>query len=421
MKIVISQGRILDPMQVMDRVGDLVIEDGIITRISEPGTETGDIVRNAEGLLVTPGFIDMHTHLREPGFEYKEDIASGTQAAAAGGFTAVCCMPNTNPAIDNVAVVTHILERARHASARVHPIAALTKNNEGEVLAEIKDLLDAGAVGISDDAFPIQNAEMMRRGMEYCRQFDAPLMTHNEEKTLSEGGSMNEGYYSTVMGLPGIPAVSENIAAARNIMLADLTGCKLHLLHVSTAGTVELLRLAKANGLPVTGETAPHYFTLTDAACRNYDTNAKMNPPLRTERDVQAIREGLADHTLDAIATDHAPHTPNEKEQEFDRAPFGVIGLETAFALTYTHLVLPGVITLNEMIRKMSTAPARILGLRAGTLKPGSIADISIFDPEARWTVNSADFCSRSRNTPFEGHTLQGKAVFTIVGGRIIG
>lgn len=421
MKLILSGGRILDPSQNIDREGDLVIEDGKIAGIVAPGSAMGDIVRDVRGKLVTPGLIDIHVHLREPGFEYKEDIESGTRAAAAGGFTAVCCMPNTNPAIDTAAVVRQIIERAKEVgSARVYPIGALTRHMAGDQLSEIADLKAAGAVAISDDAFPVQNAETMRRGMEYCAQFGLVLMAHNEEQSLTHGGAMNEGYMATVMGVPGIPAVAEDIAAARNILLAKLTGCRLHLLHISTAGTVKLLQRAKAEGLSVTGETCPHYWALTDAACEGFNTNAKMNPPLRTADDNEAIKRGLADGTIDAIATDHAPHAPYEKEQEFDRAPFGILGLETAFALTYTHLVRLGLLSLHEAIAKMSTIPARLLGLPGGTLATGAPADVSVLDLEATWTVDPTTFRSKSRNTPFTGWELQGKAVFTVVGGRVV-
>jgi dihydroorotase len=421
MRLVLSGGRILDPAQGLDREGDLVIEDGVVAEIAETGAAQGDVVRDVRGLVVTPGFIDLHVHLREPGFEYKEDIESGTRAAAAGGFTAVCCMPNTNPAIDSAAVVRQIIERAAQVgSARVYPIAALTRGMGGDQLTEVADLRDAGAVAVSDDAFPIQNAETMRHGMEYCAQFGMTLMTHNEDKALTQGGAMNEGYTATMMGVPGIPRASEDIAAARNILLAKLTGCRLHLLHISTAGTVELLRRAKSDGIAVTGETCPHYWALTDAACEGYDTNAKMNPPLRTAEDAEGIRKGLADGTIDAISTDHAPHARYEKEAEFDKAPFGILGLETAFGLTYTHLVMPGLLSLADAVAKLTIAPARALGLPGGTLALGSPADVTVLDIDAMWTVDPTVFRSKSRNTPFGGSELQGRAVFTVVGGRVV-
>lgn len=423
MKLILTGGRIVDPSQDIDRVADLVIEDGKISGIVDTGSadEKDAEVRNVRGQVVTPGLIDIHVHLREPGFEYKEDIESGTRAAAAGGFTAVCCMPNTSPSIDTAAVVRQIIERAEQVgAARVYPIGALTRNMAGDQLAEIADLKAAGACAISDDAFPIQNAETMRRGMEYCAQFGIVLMTHNEDKALTVGGAMNEGYIATVMGLPGIPRVAEDIAVARNILLAELTGCKLHLLHMSTGRSVDILRNAKMRGIAVTGETAPHYWATTDAACEGYNTNAKMNPPLRTAEDGEIIKQGLVDGTIDCIATDHAPHAPYEKEQEFDKSPFGILGLETSFAVTYTTLVRSGVLSLNDVIAKMSTVPARILGLPGGTLAVGAPADVSVFDLDAVWTVDPAKGRSKSRNTPFAGWELTGRAAFTVLGGRVI-
>jgi dihydroorotase len=421
MKLILSGGRILDPSQNLDREGDLVIEDGRITGIVDAGSGQGDEVHDCRGLVVTPGLIDIHVHLREPGFEYKEDIESGTRAAAKGGFTAVCCMPNTNPSIDTAAVVRQIIERAEAVgSARVYPIGALTRNMGPDQLAEIADLKAAGACAISDDAFPIANAETMRRGMEYCAQFDMVLMTHNEDKDLTQGGAMNEGYTATVMGVPGIPRVAEDIAVARNILLAELTGCRLHLLHMSTGRSVDILRKAKARGIRVTGETAPHYIALTDAACEGYNTDAKMNPPLRTGEDSKILTQGLADGTIDCIATDHAPHAPYEKDQEFDRAPFGILGLETSFPVVYTHLVKPGHLSLMEAINKMSTVPARILGLPGGALAEGAPADVTVLDLSREFTVTPEELRSKSRNTPFMGWKLQGQAVFTVVGGRVI-
>lgn len=421
MKLILSSGRILDPSQNLDREGDLVIEEGKIAGIVAPGAATGDAYRDCRGLLVTPGLIDIHVHLREPGFEYKEDIESGTRAAAAGGFTAVCCMPNTNPSIDTAAVVRQIIERAEAVgSTRVYPIGALTRNMVGDQLSEMADLKAAGAVAISDDAFPIQNSETMRRGMEYCAQLGLVLMTHNEDQSLTRGGAMNEGYTATVMGVPGLPKVAEDIATARNILLAELTGCRLHLLHISSGRSVDILRKAKARGIAVTGETCPHYWTLTDAACEGYNTNAKMNPPLREAEDVAAIKKGLSDGTIDCITTDHAPHAPYEKEREFDQAPFGILGLETSFAVTYTHLVKTGGLSLEKAVAMMSTIPARLLGIPGGTLAVGSFADVSVFNLNTRWRVDSSSGRSKSRNTPYEGQELEGRAVFTVVGGRLI-
>jgi len=425
-KLIVRGGRVLDPSTGLDRVSDLILDDGVVVGIS-PVAETGrdgmdgmDVV-DASGLLVTPGLVDIHVHLREPGFEYKEDIESGTLAAAAGGFTSVCCMPNTDPAIDTPAVVRQIIERAEAAgSARVFPIASLTRAMAGDRLSEIAELKAAGACAISDDAFPVQNSETMRRGMEYCAQFGLTVMTHNEDQSLTVGGAMNEGFVATMMGVPGIPRVSEDIGAARNILLSRLTGCRLHLLHISTGTTAQLLRWAKEAGAPVTGETAPHYLTLTDEACQGFNANAKMNPPLRTAKDRAALKAALRDGTIDAIATDHAPHARHEKEREFDKAPFGILGLETAFGLIYTHLVATGDLALGDAIRCMTSAPARALGLPVGTLQPGAPADVALFDLNARWTVDPAAFRSKSRNTPFAGWELQGKPVMTIVGGRVV-
>lgn len=421
MRLVLKGGRILDPANGVDREGDLVIESGLISGIAEAGAASGDEVRDCRGLLVTPGFIDLHVHLREPGFEHKEDIESGTRAAAAGGFTAVCCMPNTRPAIDTAAVVRQIAERAAAVgSARVYPVAALTRDMAGDQLTEVADLRSAGAVAVSDDAFPLQNAETMRRAMEYCAQLGTVVMTHNEDQSLTAGGAMNEGYTATVMGMPGIPAVAEDIVAARNIVLAGLTGCRLHLLHISTAGTAELLRRAKADGLPVTGETCPHYLTLTDAACEGFRTNAKMNPPLRTDADVAALRAAVADGTIDAIATDHAPHAAYEKEQEFDRAPFGILGLETAFAVIHTHLVRTDALSLDRAIWLLTAGPAHCLGLPGGSLCAGSPADVAVLDLGAAWRLDPESLRSRSRNTPYAGSEFAGRAVFTVLGGRVI-
>ncbi len=421
MKLALRGGRVLDPSQGLDRIADVLIEDGLVSAVAEPGSGVADAEHDVRGLVVAPGFIDIHVHLREPGFEYKEDIESGTRAAAAGGFTAVCCMPNTQPAIDTAAVVRQIIERAEAVGcARVYPIASLTRAMTGGQLSEIADLKAAGACAVSDDAFPVQDSETMRRGMEYCAQFGMVVMTHNEDQALTHGGAMNEGLTATVMGVPGIPATSEDIGAARNVLLSRLTGCRLHLLHISTAGTLDVLRLAKREGIPVTGETAPHYLTLTDEACLGYDTNAKMNPPLRTGRDRDALRAGLAEGVIDAIATDHAPHAPYEKEQEFDKAPFGIVGLETAFGLVHTHLVLPGVITLADAVSLLSAGPARALGLPGGSLAPGSPADLTVLDLAETWTVVPATMQSKSRNTPFAGQTLQGRARMTVVGGRVV-
>lgn len=424
MKTVITGGRVLDPSQSLDRIADVVIEEGKIAAFVEPNTVTGDVEKiDVAGKLVTPGLIDIHVHLREPGHEYKEDIESGTRAAAAGGFTTVCCMPNTNPSIDSTGVVRQIIERAAQVgSARVLPIGAATMAMQGDRLTEMADLKAAGVCAISDDAFPVQNSDTMRSVMEYCKMLGLVLMTHNEDKRLTERGAMNEGYTATVMGIPGIPRVAEDIAVARNILLAKLTGCHLHLLHISTAGTVELLRRAKADGIRVTGEACPHHWALTDAACEGYNTDAKMNPPLRTEEDCEAVKRGLWDGTIDCIVTDHAPHADYEKEMEFEAAPFGILGLETSFPLTYTNLVVTGILSLTDAIAKMTHIPAQILNLPngAGTLNIGAVADITILDLDSTWTVDRNTVQSKSKNTPFHGQQLQGRAVMTLLGGRPI-
>lgn len=422
MRTILAGGRILDPSQNIDQVGDLLIEEGRIVAITPPGeTRQADTLIKVDGLLVTPGLIDIHVHLREPGFEYKEDIETGTRAAAAGGFTSVCCMPNTNPPIDSAPVVHYILEQAKKVgSARVFPIGAATKGMEGNQLTEMAELKAAGVVAISDDAFPLQNAEIVRRCMEYCAMLNLPLLTHNEDKSLTAHGSMNEGYTATLLGLPPMPRVAEDIAVARNILLCEYTGCRLHLLHISSARTVQILRQAKAKGLPVTGEACPHHWALTEEACLGYNTDAKMNPPLRTKQDCEAIKQGLADNTIDCIATDHAPHAPHEKEVEFDAAPFGILGLETAFAVGYTYLVLPGCLSLPQLIACLTCRPARVLNLPPllGTLQPNAPADVAIFDIHAEWIVDKEKLHSKSHNTPFHGMHLTGKPLFTLLNGQ---
>lgn len=420
MNILIKNGHIIDPANRVDEKLDVLVSDGKISRLGKPGSlpANGSQVIDAAGKFVVPGLIDMHVHLREPGYEYKETIATGTAAAKAGGFTSVCCMPNTNPVNDNSSVTEFILAQARSASAQVFPIGAVTKGSKGEELAEMGELNAAGCVAISDDGKPVMNASMMRRAMEYSRIFDMLIISHCEDSTLSFKGVMNDGIVSTELGLRGIPRAAEDVMTARDISLAELTGGRLHIAHVSTAGSVRLIRDAKSRGVKVTAETCPHYFSLTEEAVRGYNTMAKMNPPLRTVDDVAAVKQGLKDGTIDVIATDHAPHAMDEKSGEFDYAPFGIVGLETALGLTL-KLVQEGAFSLTEAIRKLSVNPALILRLDKGTLSLGADADMTMIDSNEDWTVDASQFKSKSKNTPFDGWELRGKAVRTIVGGKI--
>lgn len=420
MNILIKNGHVIDPANKVDGKLDILLSDGKIARLGKSGSISADGVQvvDASGKLVVPGLIDMHVHLREPGFEYKETIKTGTAAAKAGGFTSVCCMPNTNPVNDNRSQTEFILSEANDAPARVFPIGAITKGSKGEELAEMAELHSAGCAAVSDDGRPVMSAAIMRRAMEYSKIFDMPVISHCEECTLSDKGVMNEGFVSTELGLHGIPAAAEEVMVSRDIALAGLTGCRVHIAHVSTAGSVRMVREAKARGVKVTAETCPHYFTLTEEAVRGYNTMAKMNPPLRTAEDVAAIKQGLKDGTLDVIATDHAPHAMDEKSVEFDHAPFGIVGLETALGLTL-KLVQEGVFSMTEAVRKLSRNPASILKINKGTLSAGADADITIIDPDVEWTVDSSQFKSKSRNTPFDGWKLKGRAVQTIVGGRL--
>jgi len=419
MNLLIKNGHIIDPANKIDEKLDILVSEGKIAKSGKPGSSSTDNAQviDAAGRLVVPGLIDMHVHLREPGFEYKETIATGTAAAKSGGFTAVCCMPNTNPVNDNRSITEFILSRAREASARVYPIGAITKGSKGEELAEMGELHQAGCVAVSDDGRPLMNAALMRRAMEYSKIFDMLIISHCEDSTLSDKGVMNEGGISTELGLRGIPRAAEDVMTARDISLAELTGCRLHIAHVSTIGSVNLVRDAKKRGVKVTAETCPHYFTLTDEAVRGYNPMAKMNPPLRTADDVAAIKQGLKDGTIDVIATDHAPHGMDEKSGEFDYAPFGIVGLETALGLTL-KLAHEGILSMTEAVRKLSFNPASILKLNKGSLTIGADADITIIDPKMDWTVDASLFKSKSKNTPFNGWQLKGRAVQTIVGGR---
>jgi dihydroorotase len=418
MAIVIQGGHILDPGR-FNGVGDVVIENGKIAAVGrQVQVPAGARTYTAKGRLVVPGFVDLHVHFREPGFEYKETIQTGAASAVAGGFTTVCCMPNTNPVNDNQAITEFMLERARTAAlANVLPIGAITKGSEGKELAEIGDLRRAGCVAISDDGKPVMNSLVMRRAMEYALAFDIPVVDHCEDLHLAEGGCMNEGLISTELGLPGIPAAAEDVMVARNVSLAELTGARLHLAHISTAGSVRMVREAKSRGIKVTAEACPHHFTLTEEVVRGFNTLAKMNPPLRTWQDVQAIKDGLRDGTIDVIATDHAPHAAQEKQQGFTEAPFGIVGLETALPLTLA-LVEEGILSLESAIDKLSTTPAKAFGLTKGTLAVGADADVLIIDPQAQWEVDPAKFRSKSRNTPFAGWKVKGLVLTTFVGGR---
>jgi len=417
--VVIRGGRVIDPSQGHDAVADLLMADGRIAGLGQGlGVPDGAEIVDARGKVVAPGLIDLHVHLREPGREDVETVATGARAAAAGGFTAVCPMPNTDPVTDNQAAVGFIVKQAQAAgAARVYPIAAISLGQKGQQLAEFGELVGAGAVAVSDDGHPVVSSHLMRMALAYARTFDIPVADHCEDPTLKANGVMHEGLVSTRLGLRGIPAAAEEIMVARNLLLAELTGGHIHLCHMSTRGSVELIRRAKEKGVRVTAEVTPHHLTLTDEACEGYNTNAKMNPPLREAADVAALRAGVKDGTIDVIATDHAPHHYDAKEREFDDAPFGIIGLETALGLGITELVRGGVLTLAELIDRMSTAPGRWKALAGGSLKRGGPGDVVIFDPEARWRVDPDRFYSKSRNTPFAGRELAGRVVRTFVAG----
>ncbi len=418
--LLIQGGRIIDPSQAIDRIDDLLVRDGIILAIGQSSHEEVDETIDATGLIVTPGLIDMHVHLREPGREEDETIETGTRAALAGGFTSVACIPNTEPPIDTQAAVEFIHQKAVRAdTCNVFVVGCVSRNREGKELAEIGQLVEAGAVAFSDDGAPIYDAELMRRAFEYCRMFDKPIFAHEEVLELSRGGVMHEGLVSLVLGLTGMPAAAEEVMIGRDIALAEVTGGRLHVMHVSTARGVELIRAAKARGTRVTAEACPHHFTLTDESLRGFDSNAKMSPPLRTAVDVEAIISGLVDGAIDCIATDHAPHAPEKKMLEIDRAPFGILGLETALGLSITRLVATGRIGWPRLVEAMSLLPAQILGVTRGTLRTGAIADITLINPDLSWRVDVDKFCSKSVNSPFQGWVLKGRAVFTIVAGRV--
>jgi dihydroorotase len=421
MRLLIKGGRIIDPSQQLDRVADVLIEDGRVKSIIDPGivSDSDSEVFDATGLIVAPGFIDLHVHLREPGEEYKETIASGAAAAVAGGFTSICAMPNTKPVNDNASVTRFLIDKAREAGlARVYPVGAITRESKGEELAEMAEMKAAGAVAVSDDGRPVMNGQVMRHAMEYARDHGLVVVDHCQDLHLAAGGVMHEGQYSTLLGLKGMSSAAEESQVARDIMLAELTGARVHIAHISTAGSVELVRRAKGRGIAVTCEVTPHHLALTDAAVVGFDTNTKMSPPLRSEQDRDVLIEGVRDGTIDAIATDHAPHHSDEKMLEYDRAPSGVVGLETALGVVLTVLHHSAGMPLSRIVEMLTIAPARAFSLPGGTLSAGSVADVTVFDPESKWTVGIQSFRSKSRNTPFAGWKLTGKVVATLIGGR---
>jgi len=415
---------LIDPTEGQNSGKNLLIEDGKVVawlNQNESAPENAEVF-DATGLIVAPGFIDLHVHLREPGQEHKETIASGCAAAVAGGWTSVCPMPNTNPVNDNAAITRYMIEQAEHAGlANVFPVGAITKSSDGTELAEMGEMKAAGAVAVSDDGRPIPNAGMMRRAMEYAKDFDLPIVDHCEDKSLSSGGVMHEGKLSLLLGLKGMPTLAEEIDAVRDIILAKKTGAHVHIAHISTKGAIEIVRRAKSEGINVTCEVTPHHFTLTDKVVEGYDTNTKMSPPLRSEKHLEAILEGIRDGTIDAIATDHAPHHADEKALEYDRAPFGITGLETAVGLAFNELVHKGIVDLVRLVELCSSNPAKIFKLKnRGTLRAGSIADITILDPDFTWIYKAIDSKSKSKNSPFDDWKFTGAAVATIVGGKIV-
>jgi dihydroorotase len=417
--LLLRNGRVIDPARNFDSIADLWLADGTILGTTSQSRKP-DTTLDCTGLIVSPGLIDMHVHLREPGREEDETIATGTAAAVAGGVTSVACMPNTEPALDTrmaAEFVVHQAQRAGHCN--VFPIGAVTKNREGKELAELGGLVEGGAVAFTDDGAPVYSAEIMRRALEYCKMLGKAVLVHAEILELTQGGVMNEGLVSTQLALRGMPAVAEDIMIYRDMVLAELTGGRCHILHVSTAGGVDLIRQGIAKGIRISGEACPHHFILTDETLRNFDSNYKMSPPLRTQKDVDAILAGLKDGTLSVLATDHAPHAPEKKERELDQAPNGILGLETFLPLCVTHLVEPGHLSWPQLLAKMTVNPAKVLGIDRGTLQPGRPADVTVIDPKTKWTIDKTAFKSKSRNTPFDGAKVTGRAVATIVGGEV--
>lgn len=420
MNLLIKGGRVIDPSQNIDDILDVLVENGIIKQVGNGLQVPADVkVIDASGKYVVPGLIDMHVHLRDPGLEYKEDIISGTMAAVSGGFTSVCCMPNTNPTIDNKTVASYIINKAKSEGfCNVFPVGSITYGLSGDRMSEMGELKESGCVAVSDDGRPVTNSELMLRSLQYAAGIGIMVISHAEELELVGGGVMNEGFTSTELGLKGIPCVAEDVATVRDIMLAEYTGAPLHIAHVSTKGSVRIIRDAKSRGVRVTCETAPHYFTLTDDAVRGYNTNAKMNPPLREAEDVAAIKLGLQDGTIDCIATDHAPHHLDDKDVEFNVAMNGIIGLETSLPLSL-KLVEEGVLSLNQLVDKMSCKPSNILNLKRGTLKVDAVADITVIDPALEWIVESDRLASKSKNSPWLGQKMKGAAVATVVSGSL--
>lgn len=421
MRLLIKNAKIADAFSGRDGIFDIYIENEIITEIDRTLDYTNCEIIDAGGRMAFPGFVDMHCHLRDPGYEYKEDIETGTRSAAAGGFTSIACMPNTNPVIDNESVVKYITNKAKSDGlVNVYPIGSITKGLKGEELAEIGELKFAGVVAISDDGKPVMNPGLMKRAIQYASMFDTIVISHCEDLNLVDEGFMNEGYTSTILGLKGIPAAAEEVMVARDVLLAEYLGVPVHIAHVSTAGSVEIIRHAKGRRVKVTAETCPHYFALTDEAVNGYNTNAKVNPPLRSEKDIKAVLEGLADDTIDVIATDHAPHHIDEKRVEFAVASNGIVGFETAVPLSITYLVKKGILSYHKLVEKMALNPARILGLNKGILDEGRHADITIIDVDEEFTVDVDRFHSKSKNSPFGGFKLYGTVYYTIVGGRVV-
>lgn len=419
--ILIKNGRVIDPENKQDGIFDVLVKSGKIAKIGRNIKTNADEIIDAKEKIVAPGLVDMHVHLREPGREDKETIFTGVKAAVKGGFTSIACMPNTTPVCDNQTIVKFILDEAKRVSlANVFPIGAITKGREGRELAEIAELKESGCVALSDDGDSILNTALMRRACEYASSFDLPITVHCEDKALSEGGVMNEGFISTLLGLKGIPNKAESVIIQRDLELAEMAEARIHIAHVSTREGVDLIRIAKSKGIKVTAETTPHHLALTDACCKTFDTNTKVNPPLRAKEDVDALKAGLKDGTIDVIASDHAPHLESEKDIEFDKAPFGIIGLETALAIAMTELVYSKTLTWPEIIYKMSVNPSKILGLDRGNLQEGKIADITIIDPQKKWVYKKDGIASKASNSPFLGWTFKGLATDVIVGGRIL-